>query len=155
MSKSGTTERVNRILELQKYAKENFTTILREADVEIKQLGWVPADDDPLVNADTINQPCLMRRGMLYRRPWADFLLTLMDNRPETLLRHRGDRQVLRESRPPTTRTGAPDEEVERSRRHTLPQTDSFSLTQRRTIVPVIASHQDVNPSQKPYTSDC
>ena len=73
------SERIKRILELQNYAKENFTAILQEAEIEIKQLGWVPADDDPLVSADTINQPCLMRRGMLYRRPWGDFLLALMD----------------------------------------------------------------------------
>jgi hypothetical protein len=73
---SGRTER---IFELRKYAKENFTAILRSAEREIARLGWVPADDDPKVRTDTITQPCLRRRGMFYRRPWGDFLLTLMD----------------------------------------------------------------------------
>ncbi len=74
------SERMRRILELQRYAKDNYNTILREAEIEIKQLGWAPAEeDDPFIKVDTITQPCLQRRGTLYRRPWADFLLTIMD----------------------------------------------------------------------------
>jgi len=74
------SERTKRILELRQYAKENFTSILHEAEAEIKQLGWVPAEaDDPLVRGDMFYQPCLRRRDMLFRRPFGDFLLILMD----------------------------------------------------------------------------
>jgi hypothetical protein len=80
LSKLEANQRVKRILELRQYAKENFTAILHTAEGEIAQLGWIPADDDPTVRLDTATQPCLIRRGMFYRRPWADFLLVHWDS---------------------------------------------------------------------------
>jgi hypothetical protein len=79
LSRLGSGERVKRILELRQYAKENFTAILHGAEREIAELGWVPADDDPTIRPDTINQPGVSRRGTKYRRPWGDFLLILWD----------------------------------------------------------------------------
>jgi hypothetical protein len=72
------TQRQVRILELRNYAEKNFNTILQNAVREIEDEGWVPADNESF-KVTSINQPCLTRRGMSFRRSWGDFLLILTD----------------------------------------------------------------------------
>lgn len=70
------TQRQVRILELRNYAEKNFNSIFENAEREIREEGWIPADDEKF-KADLNNQPYLIRRNMSYRRPWGDFLLIL------------------------------------------------------------------------------
>jgi hypothetical protein len=74
------TQRKRRIAELRDYATRNFDSILQSAEREIRQEGWIPADGEDF---QSYNQPRLTRRGMVYRRPWGDFFLTLIQQAQE------------------------------------------------------------------------
>ena len=69
-------------MELRNYAQKNLNSILQNAEREIREEGWVPADDEDF-KPRLHNQPSLRRRDMFYRRPWGDFLLILTDRAQE------------------------------------------------------------------------
>lgn len=76
------TQREQRITELRDYAQKHYNEILQRAEREIKAQGWVPHPNPNFV-PEVWNQPSLDRRGMSYRRPWADFLLIMIDRAQE------------------------------------------------------------------------
>ena len=72
-----------RILELRNYAQKNFNSILQNAEREIREEGWILADEDKSFEPTAFGHPSLRRRDMFYRRPWGDFLLILTDRAQE------------------------------------------------------------------------
>jgi hypothetical protein len=59
-----------------RYVEENFDDILQKAEEEIREDGWIPADNESW-EADVTNQPCIVINKVSYPRPQGDFLLHL------------------------------------------------------------------------------
>lgn len=72
------TQREKRIAELREYARQNFNTIVNQADKDIQSLGFEKIDD-PDYLPDELDRPQLVRLDMYYVRPWGDFFLILVD----------------------------------------------------------------------------
>jgi hypothetical protein len=72
------TQREKRIAELREYARQNFNTIVNQADRDIRSLGWVKVDDANF-RPDRFESPVIERRDMGFTRPWGDFFLILTD----------------------------------------------------------------------------
>jgi len=68
---------------MRDYATKNFNSVLQRAEEEMERDGWVK-DYDPTRVPRVWDSPSITVRGLVFRRPWGDFLWALvryaMDN---------------------------------------------------------------------------